>query len=129
MKKYLLLALAATAFIYSCKDDSDEPTPGENGNEPVSFCDSVSPTYDSHISKIIETNCFGGFCHDNDSAAHGIVLKSYDQVKGASAYPAFLGAIKQEDTNFVAMPYGKAKLDDETIAIIECWIEKGTPEK
>jgi len=125
-KRILLIALAFTVF-YSCKDESADPVIDEPVLE-LSHCDSVAAVYMDDIQTIIETNCAVQYCHSADAKANGLDLSTYELVKGASAYPAFLGAIKR-DTMYTPMPFNQQPLSPSDIDRIECWISSGTPEK
>lgn len=128
MKKSLLL-LVTICFVtfYACKDDEEDPVKTDDPVE-VSFCDSVAATYDKDIASIFNSNCATSGCHEDKSTApKGIKLANYDQVKAATGFPAFMKSIKHE-AGATAMPVGKAKLSDTTIAIIQCWIDGGLKE-
>lgn len=125
IKKVLFIALAFTVF-YSCKDDNNDPITEEPQNQ-LSQCDSIAAVYTNDIQTIMETNCAVAYCHNSESKANGLDLSSYEMVKGASAYPAFLGAMKG-NTQYTAMPFNKAPISASDIDRIECWISSGTPE-
>ena len=128
MKRTLLmLTIIGAVALYSCKDDED-PAPPDDNNPPVSFCDSVAATYDKDIKSVVDANCATSGCHeDKGSAPKGIRLATYAQVKAAGETGKFLKTIKHE-AGVAAMPVGKPKLDDNTIKVIECWIDGGYKE-
>jgi len=113
-------------MVYSCKED-EEPEPQGGGNTPQELCDSLDITFDTHIKAIVDNSCNGATCHAPGGGG-GFSLQTYDEVKGAAQYPAFLGAIMQMDT-FTFMPYTPApKLSDALIEQLECWEKSGFPE-
>lgn len=128
MKRTLLLIAVVSAItFYSCKDD-EEPAPTTDDTPTLTFCDSVNATYTKDIKAVMDANCATSGCHEDAATApKGIKLATYDQVKAASAFPAFLKAIKHE-AGASPMPAGKQKLDDNTIKVLECWIDGGTKE-
>ena len=125
--KLLLLALICSVTFFACKDD--ETPPKEDDPPTITFCDSVGATYDKDIKSVVDANCATSGCHDDRAGApKGIKLANYDQVKASAETGTFLKAIKHE-AGVSAMPVGKAKLDDNTIKVIACWISAGYPEK
>jgi cytochrome c553 len=127
MKKIILLVAVSSIYLWSCKDESSDPTPVDN-TPVLSHCDSVAATYEGSIMSIINTSCATEYCHSANAKANGLDLSTYAGVKMASGYPAFIGAITH-DSSFTAMPYNLPKLSDKMIDEIECWISSGTPEK
>lgn len=129
MKRTLLiLTLLGVIGFQACKDDEEAPTTDDDNKTEMTFCDSIAATYTKDIKAVVDANCATSGCHEDAATApKGIKLATYEQVKGAAGFPAFLKAIKHE-AGVTAMPVGKPKLSDTTIMIIECWIDEGFKE-
>lgn len=120
MKKALLI-LSLSALIWACsdKESSDPATGGQQ-----SICDSIQPNYTDNIAVVLDNLCTP--CHTS-STSGGINVSGYANAKATAQNAKFLAAIKHE-SGAQAMPQGQAKLSDNTIQLIECWIENGFPE-
>ncbi|MEZ4910983.1 MAG: hypothetical protein R2774_08980 [Saprospiraceae bacterium] len=90
-------------------------------------CTGVTPTYSSEIAPIINVSCAFSGCHDSATKSDGIDLSTYANVKSASANDNFLKSIKHE-SGATAMPQSAEKLPNESIKMIECWIQNGWPQ-
>ncbi|MFY0643625.1 MAG: hypothetical protein JXR19_04095 [Bacteroidia bacterium] len=122
MKKALII-LSALALIWSC---SDKETTGDNNNDNnnTSLCDSLSPNYTDHIKPVMDNLCTP--CHISSSDA-GVNVSTYNNTKSAAGQSVFVKSLKHE-AGAEPMPKNAAKLSDNTIELIECWIENGFPE-
>lgn len=80
-------------------------------------CSTVAATY-TKVQAIMTSKC--NTCHSARSAAGGVVLETYDQVK------AHADRINQRAIVEKTMPPTTA-LATEEIAILKCWISSGTP--
>jgi hypothetical protein len=119
IKKFLLFAMVAIAFLMSCNKDS--------GASTTTFsCTGITPTYTSTIKTILDNSCAVSGCHDAIYAARGVDLSTYASVKAASKQGSFMGTIEHQ-AGYQAMPQGTAKLPDATIQKIYCWIQNGLP--
>lgn len=123
MKKPLII-IALFAFIWSCGDKEPAPADDNNNNNNIAICDTLIPTYDEQIGNILSGSCFP--CHTSSSEA-GINVSTYANAKAAAQQEVFLKSIKHE-AGAQAMPQGGAKLGNQTIQYIECWIANGFPE-
>ncbi len=108
-------------MIWACGDkESSDPA----DNNMVTACDSITPNYTDNISVVVSNLCTP--CHTTSSEG-GINVSNYNNTKAAAQQSRFIAAIKHE-SSAKAMPQGQAKLSDNTIQLIECWIENGFPE-
>lgn len=124
MKKALLI-LSLIGFIWSCSDKETAPKDNTtDNNNGTSVCDSLNANYTDHIGNILNANCFP--CHITSSEA-GFNFSTYANAKAAAQNDNFLKAIKHE-AGVKPMPQGGAKLGNQTIQYIECWISSGFPE-
>jgi len=80
-------------------------------------CSTVSATY-TKVQAIMTNKC--NTCHSARSAAGGVVLETYDQVK------AHADRINQRAIVEKTMPPAAPLATDE-IAILKCWISSGAP--
>lgn len=119
MKKEFLFLVVVVVFgiIASCSKDSIT----------TYVCTGITPTYTDDIKAIMDNSCALSGCHSANSHEAGVDLSSYAKVKSATGSSNFLGSI-QHKSGFQAMPQGAAKLDDNTIQLISCWVQNGTPE-
>ena len=124
MKKAFII-LSALAFIWSCGDKETTDGDNNNNNNNMTVCDSLSPNYTDHIKPVLDNLCAP--CHISASEG-GINISTYASAKAAGGQAAFLKSIKHE-AGVSPMPKNAAKLADNTIQLIECWIENGFPEK
>ncbi|MBS1763394.1 MAG: hypothetical protein JSS90_00350 [Bacteroidetes bacterium] len=81
------------------------------------------PTYTANVKPIIDAAC-GTKCHSAVKKAHDIDLSNYEMVKDACIKNKLLASIKHE-SGVKAMPRMAPKLSNESIAIIEKWINEG----
>lgn len=100
--------------------DSNEPSIDE-------ICDSINFTYTADIESIIQGSCAFVGCHGGGSQSGGVNLQGYTAVANEAKKAQFLGAIKHEE-GYSRMPQGRAKLSENDIQAIECWIKQNTPQ-
>lgn len=106
-------------LLISCsKDDSSTSTID---------CTGLTPKYSTDIAPIINSSCAQGGCHDSGTRAGGYNLSSYANVVAGTKNSNFLKSIKHEG-GVEKMPQGSAKLADDVIKKIQCWIQNGTPQ-
>ncbi len=123
MNKILTLAAFAALVILSCKKD-EHTTPNTSKYD----CTGVTPTYDAKIKAILDKSCAVSGCHDAKTAAEKIDLTTYALAKSHTAHDHFLKSIEHA-SGVQPMPKGGAKLADDQIKLIACWIQNGAPEK
>lgn len=126
MKKALPFVLVVLiALYYSCtKDHTSLPVITPN----ACAADSVGNTYNLRIKGIMDDNCAYAPCHDAAHATRnmGVDLSSYSGTVDAFTNKNALCAIKNAGCEF--MPQGGTKLDDSTIAHLDCWQQAGYPQ-
>lgn len=81
------------------------------GMDTTNFVDDIFP--------ILETNCMVSGCHYK--------FNEYSSVKIYVDNKKLLGAI-QHKKGYSPMPKDAAKLPEETIKLISCWVQNGAPE-
>ena len=118
MSKYSILFLTI-AFVSIISCGKDEETKAD--------CTGVAATYTNGVSTILNNSCALSGCHEGINLGGGIDLSTYATAKSASLNGKVLQSIKHE-SGAKAMPQGGGKLTDETIKIVECWIQNGAPE-
>lgn len=115
MKKIITGLSIATFLLAGCYYDKEELLyPGS-----VVDCSTVNAKF-TDVMPIITSRCASGGCHNTASAAGGIVLETYDQIKTMS------GRINQRVIVERTMPPG-TPLPPNEIAILKCWINSGVP--
>jgi len=124
--KFPVIIYTATLIISSfsaCYYDSEEDLypPADNG------CDTTQVTFAMSVIPILEDNCYA--CHSNANAAlsGNVRLEEYNDVMIQVTNGNLLGSITHS-TGFLPMPQGAPRLDDCRIAIIQQWIESGSPD-
>lgn len=90
-------------------------------------CTNVSATYTGQIKDIMDSNCATVGCHNATTASNGIRLDTYNNVKTSAQNSNFLCSINwKKSCN--KMPIGGSKLSNNSIQLITCWIEAGSPQ-
>jgi hypothetical protein len=89
-------------------------------------CTAVTPTYTANIKGIFDNNCATAGCHSGDNPEKGIDLSTYSGSR-ANANDKLIGAIEHK-SGYSAMPEKAAKLDDNSIRLIYCWVKSGAPQ-
>jgi len=92
--------------------------------ETIVTCNTTSVSYAGFIAPLFSTFCAG--CHSGGNPSGGIVLNSYNGVKGVAQNGRLIGAISWSP-GFKGMPDGGNKLTDCSIAKIQAWINDGAP--
>jgi len=115
--KPLISALFCSIVLISCQKD------------PISTvdCTGVTPKYSADIKSILDTNCATSGCHNSESKQAGIDLSTYSGAKNISLQDRFLGAI-QHKKGFLPMPENSAKLSEDKIDLLTCWVQNGAVE-
>jgi len=88
--------------------------------------DTLNVSYAESVLPILSASCYT--CHSNANApdfAKGNAFEEYEDVVAFS--DLIVGAINHRE-GFPAMPQGADKLDTRSIAIIEAWVNSGTPD-
>jgi hypothetical protein len=84
-------------------------------------CDSA--TYTLKIKNILDANCGTAGCHSGANPQNGIDFTKYSD---AVTYAARIKA-RAIDGNPAIMP-ASGKLAADKIALLQCWLDKGTPQ-
>lgn len=90
-------------------------------------CNGTNITYMGDIAPIINVSCAISGCHSANFPADGLDLSSYSKVKSASLNGKVLQSIKHL-SGVKSMPQDAAKLSNDKITKVECWIQAGAPE-
>ena len=119
LKQILLFTVMAIALNACYYDNVEElyPSPPD--------CDTVDVSYANDVWPIINDNCT--VCHSGGAPSGNVSLENYADVVIAADNGSLLGTIKHED-GWSPMPKGGGKLSDCNIAIIETWVNDGTPD-
>ncbi|MCE9537742.1 MAG: hypothetical protein K8R85_00775 [Bacteroidetes bacterium] len=127
MKK-LIVIFVAISIIAACK--ASKKTALDNTDQKALSCPDKELTFNNDIKQIFEKNCTK--CHNKNERA-GYNFHKVEFVKKAAKSGKLLGAIKHMK-EYEPMPrYAPflkraAKLDQEYISKIECWIKSGMKE-
>jgi hypothetical protein len=117
---FLSIVLAVVAFA-ACTKQNEQTLKGQVSTT----CDTVNMRYSVNVLPIITTNCYR--CHANGIVNGGVTLDGYanlvKQVTNGNLIPAITHA-----PGYVPMPYDGGKLSDCDIAIIQAWINRGSPD-
>lgn len=118
--KQIILTILIVVTLQSCYYDNEEdlyPNPPE--------CDTINVSYSQDVWPIISSNCTS--CHSGGAPSGNVYLDNYDNIVIAADNGSLMGAIKHEN-GYSPMPKGGAMLSDCNIAIIQKWVDDGTPD-
>lgn len=106
-------------------EKTPKPTVGlvETPAESESVCNSMDVTYENTVKSIMDANCANS-CHSAMKHASGIDLSTYEKVKETAAKKYFMGSLNHQ-AGFAAMPMKAAKLSNDDLTKLQCWIENG----
>lgn len=135
--KFLALLLFSALFVMGCQHKPTEvidPTPtdttGQGNNKQP--CDSNIVYFGRDILPIFISNCAMSACHDDGTAANGIVLTSYQKVMQTGRVVAFdlnssdlYEAITEVRPDKLMPPPPRQKLSATQISLIAKWINQG----
>jgi cytochrome c5 len=120
IRKFFIAFVTAPFFMIGCKTTKPAET-AVNTPKAKADCGTQIPIYEADIKPIFEQHC--NSCHGK-RAAGGYDLRIMDDITRAANKGELLGVIKWEN-HYPQMPPRSAKLDDNTINKIECWIQTG----
>lgn len=119
----ILIPIGLILFVFSlsgCYYDSKEFLYPQ-----LSKCDTANITYTYCVTPILANNCIG--CHSGSaSSGGGIKLDNYAEVMKQVGNGKLIGSIKWT-SGYSPMPKLQAKLQSSDIAIIQKWIDAGSP--
>lgn len=113
--KQICTVLLSVVFFSSCTYNKEELLYGNN-------CDTGNVKYSVQVANTIAVNCIS--CHSGTSAAGGIMLNTYTDVRNSALSGRLLGSITHAP-GFRAMPDFAPKLPECRIAEIRTWIRNG----
>jgi hypothetical protein len=120
----IILTISSIPF-WSCYYDSKEFLFPEISNN----CDTANITYTNCVEPILNTYCYS--CHGKSSGS-SIVLEGYNNLikyannDGSHNGGALIGTITW-NSNYQKMPQFLPKLDDNSLSIIQKWVDAGAP--
>jgi hypothetical protein len=118
MRYFPIIFLFVTVTIFSsCKDQAPE----------VYDCTGVTPTYTTNVKPILDAKCATSGCHNSATKKEGYDFSNYASASSGSKNEAFLGSI-QHKRGFEEMPHDAPKLDENSVKILSCWVQNGSPE-
>lgn len=122
MKKTAFTLIIISMVIGACKVfENQEDTKKEVPVAVVVNCDVADYSYAKDIKPIFDAYC--NSCHSNGGTG-GYDFTVMEDVYKSAKNGELIGTIKWEK-GYPRMPIGSGKLDDASIAKIECWINKG----
>ena len=116
----LILFFSASWLFSGCYYDVEEELYPSTGQ----MCDTSAVTYSLSVEPIISSNCY--VCHSAAAAQGGVILDDYNSLKAYADAGTLLGVLRHE-SGFSPMPQGGSKLSTCTIAVIEKWVNDGSP--
>ena len=131
VKRNLVVVLfALIAGVASCKHEPIIPDFGETVS-PI--CDSDTVYFVNDILPFLNANCAQSGCHDTQTARHGIILSSYEDMinsgvvePGYSAESKMIEVMTAQDLRNIMPPTSTTiNLTDEQITMVETWIDQG----
>ncbi len=121
MKKIVLSILVLTSALIGCKGSKETAS---NPAPATIDCNVVVVTFANDIKPIFEANCTR--CHNTNKKA-GYNFFTYESAKKAADSGVLAGSLNHRK-GYSKMPLFKAKLSQDLINKIECWIKNGMPE-
>lgn len=121
MKKSIIAMVTIATFLVACKGTKQTTTTTPTKPTVQLDCSTKMVSYATDIKSIIEDNCAG--CHNTNNKA-GFNFLTIASSKKAALNGELLGTIKHKK-GFPAMPKYKEKLPQQSIDLIECWINNG----
>lgn len=122
--KNILKIFTLMLLLLSCSDTSQTIPNYTNSSD----CGSISATYNSNVKTILDANCATSNCHNSIAAKSGIRLDNFGNAKNQfSTNNSNLCSINHS-SGCSPMPRGAAKLSDEKIKLLTCWVKNGCPE-
>lgn len=104
----------------SCYNDKEELLYGSTMS-----CDTVSAiSYTQKIVPIFQNACYS--CHSGSSPSGAIAMGTFATDRAVAASGRLMGSLNHA-AGYSAMPQGAAKLSNCSIAIIQKWVNSGTP--
>lgn len=128
MKKYIpLLSLLALGLIACQEDDAPAPTTGSNVISS-SDCSNISSSFSADVLPILERGCSdesNGACHQAGSPRGAII--SFNTVSVFLNDGSFIERVIRRKDMPPSYSSNVRRLSEAELDIIECWVEKGTP--
>ena len=117
-----MLLSCAKDNVADLKKANTPPTPS---TVTGTVCDTASISFSAKIVPLMETHCGSkdNSCHTQSAKKGGVYLDSYDGVKDAIGKKLYSSIVW--DGNTTRMPFGRSKLDNCTISIVNSWINQG----
>ena len=115
-RRIISLLVAGMVILSSCYYDVAEVL------YPPTNCVTDNMSYVTHISPILNHNCF--VCHSEAANNGNVTLEGYSNVMIYVNSGQLMGAIKHQ-SGFSAMPQNSTPLSDCDISKIEQWIAQG----
>ena len=117
----LLFVVSALCFIPSgCENNNEEELYG------LQICDTINITWESKISKILQTNCVE--CHNSAFNYRNIRHDTYAEELKVIQSGRLRGAVNHT-VGFIPMPFNRNKLRACEVQQINLWLDNGYPEK
>ncbi len=116
--KLVSLAFLLTILSLACKKK-------ETG-DPID-CTGTAPLYTGTVKTILDTHCATSGCHNTATKAEGYDMSTYAGAKSAAGHDAFIGSVRHL-SGYTAMPQGAAKLSDDDIKTLYCWVQNAMPQ-
>lgn len=117
--KVFVSALFVSVFLLSCTKNKFEGTVTN-----VEFCDSLSPTYLSHVKDILDASCAVSGCHT-------VGFESGDFTSFGEIEPYIHdGKLENRAVTLKDMPPSWSQIDTltaEEFEILNCWLNSGSP--
>ncbi|WP_400192836.1 hypothetical protein [Hymenobacter sp. B81] len=114
--RFLFLLLILGSCAYDNAEDIAGPAPECTPPAEVSYV--------QHITPLLNRNCYA--CHNSALQSGNVNLQDFGQLQQQARSGVLLGNVKHLP-GYKPMPQGGAKLSDCDIALLQRWVEAGTP--
>ncbi len=133
--RQITLILAGSILLIQCVHDPVYPNGGlPDASDSGQPCDPDTVYFEQDVLPILSTSCAYAGCHDQQTAANGIRLNSYENIIASDedlVVPGDLNdselweVITETDPDKMMPPPPNSPLTPEQIAVIRLWIEQG----
>lgn len=129
MKKYLLMAMMALLFM-NCKHEAVIPESIMDPEVSLS-CDSDTVYFVNDIQPLLNSTCATTGCHDRQTAEHGVILDSYQNIIQTGDVKPFrpddseIYEVLFEDGDDLMPPSPQSPLSSSQKEMIKTWILQG----
>ncbi len=126
MRKIFLPAIAIIAILFAASCEKEKNLSNYTDRVTCNEADDTANVYSGKIAPLLNANCASSGCHNSLSREDGKDYSNYNSAK--SAFDAEALCTIYQESGCEAMPRGRAKLSDDVIHDLTCWVKNGYPQ-